>query len=79
MNVCYSIKQSTGLYKGQENLQRWSETLKSIGFTENISDPCLLPTWDEEGMVLIAIYVDACIVIGKEKQISELIDDLRDN
>jgi Reverse transcriptase (RNA-dependent DNA polymerase) len=41
-------------------------TLKSIGFTENKSDPCFLSKWTNENVVLIGIYVDDCLVVGKD-------------
>ena len=61
----------------REFYKRLIEVLKSIGFIENKSDPCLLSKWDKEDVMLIGIYVDDCIVIGKEEQISKLIDDLK--
>ena len=61
----------------REFYKRLIEVLKSVGFIENKSDPCLLSKWDKEGVMLIGIYVDDCIVIGKEEQISKLIDDLK--
>jgi Reverse transcriptase (RNA-dependent DNA polymerase) len=53
------------------------EVLKSVGFIGNKSDPCLLSKWDKEGAMLIGIYVDECIVIGKEEQIFKLVDYLK--
>ena len=61
----------------REFYKRLIEVLKSVGFIENKSDPCLLSKWDKEDVMLIGIYVDDCIVIGKEEQISKLIDDLK--
>jgi len=57
--------------------RRLIEMLKNVGFIENKSDPCLLSKWDKEEVMLIGIYVDDCLLIGKEKQISKLIDDLK--
>jgi hypothetical protein len=51
--------------------------LKNVGFNENKSDPCLLSIWDEDDIILIGVYVDDCLVIGKEDQISKLITDLK--
>jgi hypothetical protein len=36
-----------------------------------------LSKWDEDGIILIGVYVDDCLVIGKEDQISNLITDLK--
>ena len=33
--------------------------------------------WDKEGVMLIEIYINDLIVIGKENQISKLIDELK--
>jgi Reverse transcriptase (RNA-dependent DNA polymerase) len=53
--------------------------LKSLGFKENKSDPCLLSKWDHNNIIIIGIYVDDCLVIGKETQISQLIVELKEN
>jgi hypothetical protein len=53
------------------------EVLKGVGFVENKSDPCLLSKWEDGEVILIGIYVDDCLVIGKEKQIPILITDLK--
>jgi hypothetical protein len=48
-------------------------TLKSIGFKGNKSDPCLLLKCNHNGVIMIGIYVDNCLVIGKRDKIDELI------
>jgi hypothetical protein len=53
--------------------------LKSILFVENNSDPCLLLNWDVKEVILIFIYVDDCLVIGKEERIQWLIVELKRN
>jgi hypothetical protein len=52
-------------------------TLKSIGFKGNKSDPCLLSKWTQDGVIMIGIYVDNCLVIGKRDKIDELIAELK--
>jgi Reverse transcriptase (RNA-dependent DNA polymerase) len=52
--------------------------LKSLGFKENKSNPCLLSKWDHNNFIIIGIYVDDCLVIGKETQISQLIVELKE-
>jgi hypothetical protein len=37
-------------------------TLKSMGFTESKSDPCLLSRWINGKVIIIGIYVDDCIL-----------------
>jgi vesicle coat complex subunit len=56
----------------------WFKAQES-SFKENKSVPCLLLKWHEDGVVLIEIYVDACLVIGTEERIAKLIDDLKNN
>ena len=58
------------VHSAREFYRRLIEVLKSVGFIENKSDPCLLSKWDKEEVMLIGIYVDDCLVIVKEKQIS---------
>jgi Reverse transcriptase (RNA-dependent DNA polymerase) len=39
--------------------------LKSMGFTENKSDPCLLSKWTNDNVVLIGIYIDDCLAASR--------------
>jgi hypothetical protein len=48
-----------------------------MGFTENKSDPCLLSNWNDDSVVMIRIYVDDCLVVGKEQLIQEVIEGLK--
>jgi hypothetical protein len=52
-------------------------TLKFIGLRENKSDPCLLLKRTQDGVIMIGIYVDNCLVIGKRDEIDELNVDLK--
>jgi hypothetical protein len=52
-------------------------TLKSIGFKGNKSYPCLLSKWTQDVVIMIGIYVDDCLVIGKLNKINELIVELK--
>jgi hypothetical protein len=52
-------------------------TLKSIGFKVNKSDPCLLLKWTQDGVIIIGIYVDDCLVNGKRDKIDALILELK--
>jgi hypothetical protein len=52
-------------------------TLKFIGFKGNKSDPCLLSKWIQDGVIMIGIYVDDCLVIGKRNRIDELIVEFK--
>jgi hypothetical protein len=53
--------------------------LKPISFVENKSDPCLLSSWNGKEVILISIYVDDWLVIGKEERIQWLIVELKRN
>jgi Reverse transcriptase (RNA-dependent DNA polymerase) len=55
------------------------EVLKVIGFVGSKSDPCLWTKRDlkVENILIIGIYVDDCLIIGKEISISEFIHDLK--
>jgi hypothetical protein len=48
-----------------------------MGFTENKADPFLLSKWTNDNVVLIGIYVDDCLVIGKDEEIQRVIKDLK--
>jgi hypothetical protein len=48
-----------------------------IGFKGNTSDPCLLSKWTQDGVILIGISVDDCLVIGKRDKVDELIVELK--
>jgi hypothetical protein len=53
--------------------------LKVIGFYGSKSDPCLWTMWDEKvnHMIIIGIYVNDCLIIGKDESIDCLIDELK--
>ena len=78
-NKCLRLKKTIyGLVQSaREFYKKLIEVLKSVGFVENKSDPCLLSKWEDGEVILIGIYVDDCLVVGKENKISKLITDLR--
>jgi hypothetical protein len=53
--------------------------LRVIGFHGSKSDPCLWTMWDKKvnHIIIIGIYVNDCLVIGKEESIECLIDELK--
>jgi hypothetical protein len=53
--------------------------LKDIGFLGSKSDPCLWTMGDEKvnHMKIIGIYVEDCLIIGKDESIDCLIDELK--
>ena len=51
--------------------------LKDHVFLKKESDPCLLSKRNGTGIMIIGIYVDDCLVLGKRKVIDQLIVDLK--
>jgi hypothetical protein len=78
-NTCLLLKKTIyGLVQSaREFYNKLLSTLKSMGFTENKSDPCLLSRWINRKVIMIGIYVDNCLVVGKEDQIQEVIQGLK--
>jgi Reverse transcriptase (RNA-dependent DNA polymerase) len=62
-NSCLLLKKT--IYRlvqsAREFYNELLSTLKSMGFTENKSDPCLLSKRTNGNVVLIGIYVDDCL------------------
>jgi hypothetical protein len=61
----------------REFYKKLMSTLKLIGFKCNKSDPCLISKWTQDGVIMIGIYVDDCLVIEKHDGIDELIVELK--
>jgi len=82
MNVkndsCLRLKRTIyGLVQSaREFYRKLVDTLKGLGFVENKSDPCLLSKWEDDEIILVGVYVDDCLVIGKQDQIEKLIVEL---
>jgi Reverse transcriptase (RNA-dependent DNA polymerase)/gag-polypeptide of LTR copia-type/Zinc knuckle len=55
------------------------DVLKVIGFEGSKSDPCLWTMWDSivNHMLIVGIYVDDCLIIGKESSVSNLLKELK--
>jgi Reverse transcriptase (RNA-dependent DNA polymerase) len=77
-NKCLQLKRTIyGLVKSaREFYKRLICELKDLGFTENKSDPCLLSKGNQSNIMIVGIYVDDCLVLGKEQDINKLIVDL---
>jgi hypothetical protein len=73
------------IYGLVQSARKFSEKLinllKVIGFYGGKSDPCLWTIWDEKvnHMIIIGIYVDDSLIIGKEEIIASLIDELNNH
>jgi hypothetical protein len=78
-NTCLLLKKTIyGLVQStREFYNKLLSTLKSMGFTENKSDPCLLTRWINGKVIMIGIYIDDCLVVGNEDQIQEVIQCLK--
>jgi hypothetical protein len=70
----YGLVQS--LRKFYENL---INVVKVIGFYGSKSDPCLWTMWDKKvnHIIIIGIYFNDCLIIGKEEIIECLVDELK--
>jgi Reverse transcriptase (RNA-dependent DNA polymerase) len=51
--------------------------LKDYGFQGSLVDPCLWIKHFNQGIVIIAIYVDDCLIIGDDLKINEVIEELK--
>jgi hypothetical protein len=52
-------------------------TLKLIGFKDNKSNLCLLSKWTQDAVIMIRIYVEIFLMIGKRNKFDELIVELK--
>jgi hypothetical protein len=78
-NTCLLLNKTIyGLVQSaREFYNKLLSTLKSMGFTENKPDPCLLSRWINVKVIMIGIYIDECLVVGKDNQIQEVIQGLK--
>jgi Reverse transcriptase (RNA-dependent DNA polymerase) len=51
--------------------------LKDCGFQGSLVDPCIWIKHFNQGIVIIAIYVDDCLIIGDDSKINEVIEELK--
>jgi hypothetical protein len=70
-NTCLLLKKTIYalVQSARKFYNKLLSTLKSMGFTEKKSDWCLLSRWINGKVIMIGIYVDDCLVVGKEDQI----------
>jgi hypothetical protein len=78
-NTCLLLKKTIyGLVQSaREFYNKLLSIFKSMGFTKNKSDPCLLSRWINGKVIMIGIYADDCLVVGKEDHIQEVIQGLK--
>jgi hypothetical protein len=63
----YGLKQAARVWN-----ERLSKELKSIGFTQRISDPCLFFRGEGKDQVYFLVHVDDAIIVGHEKAIADV-------
>jgi hypothetical protein len=70
----YALVQS-----GRKFYEKIINVLKVIVFYGIKFDPCLWKMWDKKinHMIIIGIYVDDCLIIGKEESIECIINELK--
>jgi hypothetical protein len=61
----------------REFYKKLTLVLKHTVFVKSKSDPCLLSNWNGKEVIIIGIYIDDCLVVGKEERIQWLIVDLK--
>jgi transposase InsO family protein len=75
------LKLEKSIYGLVQSARQWwkklVKILKEIGFKSGNADPCLLTKRDNDGLVLIALYVDDCLCIGDKKAIKKVVEELR--
>jgi Reverse transcriptase (RNA-dependent DNA polymerase) len=55
---------------------KFCKVLKAVGFKQSVSEPCLFYKGEENQMILMAIHVDDCYVIGKVESIKQVVKDI---
>jgi len=61
----------------QQWFKRLSDVLITLGFQPCKSDPCLMYRVKENGLCIILMYVDDNLIIGSNKAIDQVTDELR--
>ena len=55
------------------------EKLKELEFKCSKADPCLLYKENDDGMVIICVYVDDILIVGSQQSIEAAVRDLKTN
>ena len=68
------------IYGTVQSARQWAKkfklTLKKLEFEVSLLDPCLMIRKNEEGMVLLCIYVDDVLIMGNKGAIDKAIEDI---
>jgi Reverse transcriptase (RNA-dependent DNA polymerase) len=78
-NECLILKRTIyGLVQSARELNnKVVLCLKCCGFMGSPVDPCLWIKHSEFGIVMVAVYVNSCLVIGSKKGIQDMINCLK--
>ena len=78
-NECLILKRTIyGLVQSaREFYNKLVISLKGCGFKGSPVDPCLWIKHSELGIVMVAVYVDDCLVVGSESGIDDMINCLK--
>jgi Reverse transcriptase (RNA-dependent DNA polymerase) len=55
---------------------KFFKILKAVGFKQSMSEPCFFYKKVTDHMILMAIHVDDCYVIGKPETIKQVVKDI---
>jgi Reverse transcriptase (RNA-dependent DNA polymerase) len=56
--------------------KKFIRIMTNIGFKQSVVEPCLLYKKDENGIVITAIHVDDCYMIGHRKALDQTVKDI---
>jgi hypothetical protein len=68
----YGLAQSA-----RQFFKKLTTCLKSLGFTGENGDPCLMIKKDRNMMAIVATYVDDCLFVGNDKLIQETVEGIK--
>ena len=72
------LKSLYGLVQSaRQFFKKFAEILKSFGMLQSRIEPCVFTQDSELGMLIVAIYVDDCYVVGTELSINKFISELK--
>ncbi|KAG7357827.1 reverse transcriptase RNA-dependent DNA polymerase [Nitzschia inconspicua] len=67
----YGTKQAARQYQ-----KKFMSKMEEKGFERTYSEPCLLKRVDNNGTVVICVYVDDCLLVGDRKTIDAAVEDI---
>ena len=74
------LKSLYGLVQSaRQFFKKFGEILKSMGMTQSVIEPCVFTQTSNLGMLIVAIYVDDCYVIGSDECLNKFITDIQES